>query len=87
MKRLMLVLAWYALIPPLAGDLVDVRAPLGQWEQLWAFDAAQECERVATTYARQIEAQTDNVARARYQRVQYIRCVSAADPRLREVAK
>lgn len=78
-----LMLAWYALIPPLVGGAVEVRAPLGQWEQIRAFDTAEECERMMSGYAKQMGEQPDNAARARYRQVQHVRCVSAADPRLR----
>lgn len=75
---------WYALIPPLMPDgRVDLAAPLARWEQLRAFDTADACEKVAITYAQQLADQTDAIARARYRQVQYVRCVSAADPRLR----
>lgn len=72
---------WYALIPPASGG---ISTPLAQWEQVRAFDSAEQCEQRMMAYARQFADQTDNAARVRYQRVQYMRCVSAADPRLRE---
>lgn len=78
---------WYALIPPLSDGHVDARAPLAQWEQVRAFDSAEECEKLTMAYARQFAEQTDNAARARYRQVQYVRCVSVSDPRLREERK
>ena len=84
MRTPVLLLAWYALIPPVVGGVVVPQASLGQWEQIRAFDTAEDCEKRMTAYARQFADQTDNAMRARYKQVQYVRCVSAADPRLRE---
>ena len=82
-RPLALALAWYALIPPMAGEVVNARAPLAQWEQMRAFDTAEECEKVVTAYAAKMTGQTDNAARARYRQVQYVRCIHASDLRLR----
>ena len=82
---ILLQAAWYALLPPLGADRPDPTAPLGRWEQLRAFDSAEACERMTIAYARQIAAQTDNTARARATQVPYVRCVHAADPRLRDM--
>lgn len=87
MRRWLLAIAWYALMPPLSGGLVDVRAPLAQWEQMRAFDSAEECEKMMMAYARQFADQTDNATRIRYRQIQYVRCVSASDVRLREAGK
>ena len=81
-----LLLAWYALIPPLVGGAVALQAPLSQWEQVRAFDSAEACEKQMTAYARQVAEQTDNAARTRYRQVEYVRCVAASDPRLRQRA-
>lgn len=78
------LLAWYALLPPLVGGQVDPMARLSRWEQLRAFDTAEDCEKMTTSYARQMAAQTDNAVRQAFRQVQYVRCVSASDPRLRE---
>ena len=77
------MLAWYALIPPLVGGQVAPGAPLAQWEQIRAFDQAEQCEKMMIAYAQQAAAQTDNAARARARQVQYVRCVWAGDPRLK----
>lgn len=84
MRKEWVVIAWYALIPPLSGGDVDARAPLARWEQVRAFDSAEACEKQMTAYARQMAEQTDNAAKAHYRQVRYVRCVSAVDPRLRE---
>ena len=75
----MALIAWYAMIPPATG----LRAPLSSWEQLRAFDSAEECEKMAIAYAKQAAAQTDNAARNRFSRVEYVRCVHVSDSRLR----
>ena len=79
----LLFLAWYAIIPPVMAGAVDARVPIGQWEQVRAFDKAEDCERVMGKYAAEMAAQTDNAAQERHRRVQYVRCVSASDPRLK----
>ena len=84
MRRALLsvVLGWYALVPPLAGDRVNVSAPLGAWDQLRAFDTAEACETMMIGYAKQAAAQTDNQARLLARQVERVRCIHSADPRL-----
>ena len=77
-----LLLAWYALMPPLIGGVVVPQAPLGRWEQIRAFDTAEQCEKQMMAYVQQIAAATDNATLAQYGRVRYVRCIYAADPRL-----
>ena len=83
MRRLVAVLAWYALIPPVVGGQVAPGAPLAQGAQIRAVDRAEECEKMMLAYAQQAAAQTDNADRARARQVQYVRCISASDPRLK----
>lgn len=78
------VLAWYALLPPLVGGQVDPTARLSRWEQLRAFDTAEDCEKMTTAYQKKMAAQTDNAVRQQFRQVQYVRCVHVSDPRLRE---
>lgn len=74
------MLAWYALIPPLAADgEVDPRAPLSRWEQLRAFDTAEACEQTTMGYVRRL---ADGGDFATYRQAQYARCIHASDPRL-----
>ena len=78
------LLGWYALVPPLAGDRVNPLAPLGTWEQLRAFDSAEQCEKLMMEYARRSASQTDNMARTLARQVGRVRWVHSADPRLRQ---
>ena len=85
MKRLLVsvVLGWYALVPPVAGEGVNSLAPLGMWEQIRAFDSAEQCEKLMMEYARQAMSQTDNKARLLTRQVERVRCIHSTDPRLR----
>ena len=77
------LLGWYALVPPLAGDRVNPLAPLGTWEHLRAFDSAEQCEKLMMEYTRQAASQTDNKARILVRQVERVRCIHSTDPRLR----
>ena len=79
MNRAELLLAWYALIPPLVGGLPDAMASLARWEQLRAFDSAEACEQMTMAYAKRLLDEGDH---ANFSRAQHVRCVHVSDPRL-----
>lgn len=77
-KIAVVLLGWYALVPPAA----DLSAPLAKWDHFRSFDTAKECEEMMLAYVRGLP-RADEKSRAWFTQAERVRCIDTADPRLR----
>lgn len=69
---LVVVVGWYALVPPAA----DLQAPLAKWDHFRSFDTAKECEEMMIEYVRKLPRNDW------YKQAERVRCIDSADRRL-----
>jgi hypothetical protein len=81
------LVGWYLMLPPMDGNIPNVKAAFSQWDILLSFDIAETCESKRADLRSKILGRVKNDEAANRldtdRRLIDARCIATDDPRLK----